>query len=168
MNKDKSLETALRKINSIFSKQDINQITIQRKYLPEIFSADLIEISKTDGFPLIKSSVITFFKAKNILSTFDPNEAQFTINYDNLIKLKQKQVKTLKHSLFLKDKKIRSLEKAIIRELITPSSNKDSIKGMDQKIISLQKEIEVLKKELTKKDNELKKLEAENKKLRKL
>lgn len=166
MNKKKSLEEALRKIQSIFLKEDVSQITIQRKYLPEIFTADLLEISKINGLPILKSFVIYFFKTNAILSLFDANEAQFKIIYDDLIKLKGEQLKTLKNSLLFKDKQIKTLEKTIIRELISSASNKDTIKEMDDTIISLQKEIEILKKELTKTDVELTRLKAENEKLR--
>ena len=166
MSKKKSLEEALKKIQSIFLKEDLSQITIQRKYLPEIFTADLLEISKTDGLPILKSFVIDSFKTNTILSLFDANEAQFKIIYDDLIKLKDEQLKTLKNSLLFKDKQIKTLEKTIIRELISSASNKDTIKEMDETIISLQKEIEFLNKELTKTDEELTRLKAENKKLR--
>ncbi len=54
MNRNKTLENAVRNITSIFNKQDGNQITIQKKYLSEIFELDLLEISKNDGLPILK------------------------------------------------------------------------------------------------------------------
>lgn len=35
-----------------------NELTIERQYLPEIFSADLLEISKNDELPNLKPFVI--------------------------------------------------------------------------------------------------------------
>jgi len=63
-NRNKSLELALRKIESVFNKQDVNQIAIQREYLPEIFDSDLLEISKSDGVPTINCLFFASFYLK--------------------------------------------------------------------------------------------------------
>lgn len=84
----KSLETALRKIKSIFNKQNVTLITIQRKYLPEIFSSDLFKIFEIDGLPILKPFVIDYFYINEITTEFSSNEVKFNYKKDNLIKLK--------------------------------------------------------------------------------
>ncbi|MFX1329110.1 MAG: hypothetical protein ACFE91_13365 [Promethearchaeota archaeon] len=54
MKRKESIEKVIRKIESIFKKQDTNQITIQRKTISEIFDADLLGIFKI------------FFREKNL------------------------------------------------------------------------------------------------------
>lgn len=76
-NRNKSLENAVRKIISIFSKQDVNQITIQRKYLPEIFDSDLLEISKSDGLPTVKAIALNYFLKNEIITNIYDYEVQF-------------------------------------------------------------------------------------------
>ncbi len=102
----KSLEKALRKIKSVFINQDADQITIQRIYLSEFFSADLLEISKTVGYPVLKPFVLEYFKDEGIETQFSVNEAQFTT-------LKDEQVKTLVNSLKLKEEVIQTLESSL-------------------------------------------------------
>ena len=60
-------EIAIKKIKSLMKKESVNELTINRKYLPEIFNADLLEISKNDGFPTLKPFVLEYFSAKRIL-----------------------------------------------------------------------------------------------------
>lgn len=55
----------------------VDKLTIQRQYLPEIFSADLLEISKDDGIPIIKQSVIGQFWLERISTILYNNEVQF-------------------------------------------------------------------------------------------
>ncbi|GAH59076.1 unnamed protein product, partial [marine sediment metagenome] len=50
---------------------------IQREYLPEIFSYDLLEISKDDGLPIIKQLVIGQFWLKRISTILYNTEVQF-------------------------------------------------------------------------------------------
>ncbi|MFX0030493.1 MAG: hypothetical protein ACFE8B_14880 [Candidatus Hermodarchaeota archaeon] len=47
--KSKDLATARRKIKSIMKKEGTDEITIERQYLPELFSVDLLEISVKTG-----------------------------------------------------------------------------------------------------------------------
>lgn len=79
MNINDSIERAIKKIDSIFKEQSVDRITIHRKYLPEIFYDDLLEISDTDGFPKIKPIVLANFKRKGILTKFFGDEVQFLI-----------------------------------------------------------------------------------------
>ena len=71
MNKDKNgkstdLASAESKIKSLMKKESTDAITIERQYLPEIFSADLLEISKHNGLPDLKPFVISYLKSKGI------------------------------------------------------------------------------------------------------
>jgi hypothetical protein len=91
----KSFEKAFRAIVSIFKKEKTNHITIQRKYLPEIVTQDLLELSKADGLPVIKSFYIEFFEINGFKVLFDANEAHFNLIYENLNKLKDNPVKIL-------------------------------------------------------------------------
>ncbi len=106
---------------------------------------------------------------------------------DNLIKLKDQQVKTLENSLQLKDEQIKTLEKTLktkddetktlektialkeeeIRKIASSAVDTSILKEKDKAITQLQKEIEILNEELAKADEELESLELENEKLRK-
>ena len=77
MNINDSIEKAIKKIESILEEQSVNKITIQKQYLPEIFDADLLEISNKDGFPKIKLILLVNFNRKGILTKFYGNEIQF-------------------------------------------------------------------------------------------
>lgn len=105
---------------------------------------------------------------------------------DNLLRLKDEQVKTLESSLNLKDEQIKTLgnslnikdeiaitlEKTIelkedeIRKLTSSSIDKNILKECKEKIQKLEKEIKILNGELVKADEELEGLELENEKLR--
>ena len=105
---------------------------------------------------------------------------------DNLIKLKDEQVKMLENSLQLKDEQIKTLERTLktkddetktlektillkeeeIEKLSSSAIDPNSLKNKDEKITQLQKEIEILNEELAKADEEIESLELENEKLR--
>lgn len=72
-----SLRKAIKKIISIFKEQSIDKITVQRKYLLEIFDADLLEISKNDGLPALKQIVLDYFEVRGIMTRFSDNVVQF-------------------------------------------------------------------------------------------
>ena len=69
-------ERAKKKIVSIMKKESVNELVIERKYLPEIFSADFLEISKDDGVPTLKPFVIISIMLYGIMTEF----------YDSVIK----------------------------------------------------------------------------------
>jgi len=165
MKRNKSLEKALKKIDSIFRKQDQNQITIQRKYLPEIFSADLLGISEDDGLPILQPFVLEYFTTNGIKVKFSINEAEFEARYGakkqlettvNLFKLKDEQIRTLENSLSLKDEQIKKLERTIllqeekIRKLASSDFWQENLRKKEEKITQLQKEIEILNENLSK------------------
>ena len=105
---------------------------------------------------------------------------------DNLIKLKDEQVKTLENSLALKDDQIKTLENSLkikdekaktleksielkeeeIKKLTSSAIDSTTLKEKDEKIKELRKELEILNGELAKSDEELERLELENEKLR--
>ncbi|MHA2036743.1 MAG: hypothetical protein ACW98X_09940 [Promethearchaeota archaeon] len=91
---------------------------------------------------------------------------------ENSLNLKDDQISTLENSLEIKDKKSETLEKTIqlkeeeIRKLESASIDKNILKEYDDKIQKLEKEIEILNGELAKSDEELESLELENEKLR--
>ena len=60
-----------------FKEQSIDKITVQRKYLLEIFDADLLEISKNDGLPALKQIILDYFEVRGIMTRFSDNEVQF-------------------------------------------------------------------------------------------
>ncbi|MFW9874858.1 MAG: roadblock/LC7 domain-containing protein [Candidatus Thorarchaeota archaeon] len=72
---NKILEKAFKKIKSIMSEQSVNKLTIQRKYLPEIFDAELLEIF--EGLPVLKPSVEKFFISKGINIKITIKEVKF-------------------------------------------------------------------------------------------
>ncbi len=72
-----SIAKAINKIESIFKEQSVNQITMHRKYLPEIFDGDLLEISDSDGLPTLKSVLVNHLWMNGIITKF----------YGNMIRL---------------------------------------------------------------------------------
>ncbi|MFX1575050.1 MAG: hypothetical protein ACFFB0_20120 [Promethearchaeota archaeon] len=119
MNLVDSIEKAIKKIEALFNEQGVDKITIQRKYLPEIFSADLLEISKNDGIPALKPFVLDYFKKIGMIMAFSINEIQFKMDYFtkmqlatkiNLLKLKDEQIKNLEDSLQNQAEKAKTLK----------------------------------------------------------
>lgn len=51
-------QSVRKKIESIMNKESTDEIAIDRKYLPEIFSANTLKISKDDGLPMLKSFIV--------------------------------------------------------------------------------------------------------------
>jgi hypothetical protein len=105
-------EEILSIINSLFEEQDVHKKMIQRKYLPEIFSSEMLDISKNDGFPTLKSFVLEFLMEHGIMVKSSTHSVQFKKGYikDNLLRLKDEQIKSLKNSLILKDEQIKNLK----------------------------------------------------------
>ncbi|MFX1478942.1 MAG: hypothetical protein ACFFCI_12495 [Promethearchaeota archaeon] len=91
---------------------------------------------------------------------------------EDSIKWKDEQIKTLENSLKLKDDKAETLETTIelkndeIRKLSAVSVNKNTLNEKIEKISQLERELEILNEELAKYDEELESLELENEKLR--
>jgi hypothetical protein len=49
----------------------------QRKYLPEIFNSDLLELSKSDGLPTIKAHAVSYFLKNEIIIHIYDYDVQF-------------------------------------------------------------------------------------------
>jgi predicted regulator of Ras-like GTPase activity (Roadblock/LC7/MglB family) len=71
------LDSALKKVEAIMREKSANEFTLQRKYLPEIFSRDLLIISEDDGFPTLKPFIIQYFNLRGFLIKFYGNLAKF-------------------------------------------------------------------------------------------
>ena len=91
---------------------------------------------------------------------------------ENSLRLKDEQIKTLENSLQIKDEKAETLEKTIklkeeeISKLKSSALDPNVVKAQDEKLKELEKEIEILNGELAKADEDLENLELENEKLR--
>ncbi|MFX0141443.1 MAG: hypothetical protein ACFFDN_47840, partial [Candidatus Hodarchaeota archaeon] len=72
----KLMEKGIRKIKSIMIEQQVNKVTIHRKYLQEIFNASLLLISEVDGYPSIRPEVLEYFESQRI----------FTKTYGNVLR----------------------------------------------------------------------------------
>ncbi len=66
---------ALKKIMRMMGK--VKELTITRKYLPEIFTADLLENSKIDGQPTFRPFALGYFKSCGILIRFQDTTVKF-------------------------------------------------------------------------------------------
>ena len=59
-----NMGNALRKVRGMMG--EIRSLSLKRKFLPNIFSGDLLENSKTDELPTFKSFVIRYFESCGI------------------------------------------------------------------------------------------------------
>ena len=66
---------ALKKIMRMMG--EVKKLTLTRRYLPEIFNADLLENSKTDGLPTFRPLTLGYFKSCGILVRFQSTEVKF-------------------------------------------------------------------------------------------
>ena len=66
---------ALRKIMRMMGK--VRELTITRKYLPEIFTADLLENSKIDGLPTFRPHILEYFESCGISTRFHDTKVIF-------------------------------------------------------------------------------------------
>ena len=91
---------------------------------------------------------------------------------EDSIKWKDEQIKTLESSLRIKDEKAKTLEETItlkddeIRKLNATSVDKNTLNEKNEKISNLEKELKILNEELAKYDEELESLGLENEKLK--
>ncbi len=66
---------ALKKITRMIGEG--KELTITREYLPEIFTADLLENSKIDGLPTFRPLTLGYFKSCGILIRFHDTNVKF-------------------------------------------------------------------------------------------
>ncbi|MFX1317377.1 MAG: hypothetical protein ACFE9T_16050 [Promethearchaeota archaeon] len=64
-------------IERLMLEHAVNELAVERKYLPEIFSADLLVISE-DGLPSLKRSIIIELKMRNIITELYGNVIKFS------------------------------------------------------------------------------------------
>ena len=58
-------------------KESINEVVVERKYLPEIFNNLILEISEDDGLPIVKPTVVEYFRSKLIETEIYGNVVKF-------------------------------------------------------------------------------------------
>lgn len=63
----KLVEKEIIKVKTIMKEESVNELTIHRQYLQEVFHPDLLEISKYDGNPAFKNDILTIFEIGGIL-----------------------------------------------------------------------------------------------------
>jgi hypothetical protein len=56
--RNKLVEKVWKKIDSTMKKESIEEITLERQYLPEIFDDEVLELSKDDGLPTFKPFIL--------------------------------------------------------------------------------------------------------------
>ena len=70
-------EEVFKKVESLMEKEDMNEITINREYLPEIFNKGVLEIFN-DGFPTLKPFILEFLRKKGIMTEIFGKVIKFT------------------------------------------------------------------------------------------
>jgi len=73
----KLVENGITKIKFIMKEESVNELTIHRKYLQEVFDAGLLEISNLDGFPIFKPGVVDCFEFMGIFTKLYGNVLKF-------------------------------------------------------------------------------------------
>ncbi|MFX0036454.1 MAG: zinc ribbon domain-containing protein [Candidatus Hermodarchaeota archaeon] len=73
----KKLSSVGKKIKSIMKNNSINELTIERQYLPEIFGADVLKISKDDGLPVLGPYVMRYLFTKGVSTDIFGNIIKF-------------------------------------------------------------------------------------------
>lgn len=66
-----------KKINSTMKKESVDELAIERKYLPEIFNEDYLELSKDDGLPTLKRFLLLCLLVFGIKTEFYGNVIKF-------------------------------------------------------------------------------------------
>ena len=77
MNKE-SEESAVNKIKSLLREEGVNEVTIERQYLLEIFSNDLLELSSDDGLPKLILSTLKYLSSRGILTRYKNKDVKFS------------------------------------------------------------------------------------------
>lgn len=77
MNKE-SAERAVTKIKSLLREEGVNEVTIERQYLLEIFSHDLLELSSDDGLPVLKLSAFNYVNTRGIITKYRNKDVTFS------------------------------------------------------------------------------------------
>ncbi|GAG11786.1 unnamed protein product, partial [marine sediment metagenome] len=75
-------EKAWKIIDSIMKKESIDEVTLERQYLPEVFDSEVLELSKDDGLPTLKPFILVYLGLKGIITKL----------YGNFLKLKKVEI----------------------------------------------------------------------------
>lgn len=71
------IQKGIDKVHKIMKEESLDKLTIHRRYLPEFFNRELIEISDYDGYPILKKEVLAYFSVSGILSRIYGNVLEF-------------------------------------------------------------------------------------------
>jgi len=71
-----SVKNAVERIEYLMKENDVLELAIERKYLPEIFNVDILDFSE-DGLPTLKSFVLKELFLKGIFTRFYGNVVKF-------------------------------------------------------------------------------------------
>ena len=64
-------EKAISKISYLMKEKQVNEMEVERKYLSELISHELIQQDESDNLPIIKPSVKSFFEKNRIKVEYD-------------------------------------------------------------------------------------------------
>ena len=78
MKDNEAAEKAWKIIDSIMKKESINEVTLERKYLPEVFNSKVLELSKEDGLPTLKLFIFVYLGLKGIITNLYGDVLKFT------------------------------------------------------------------------------------------
>lgn len=70
------INRATERIERLMKENAVDELAIERKYLPEIFSVNLLKLSK-DGLPKLKSFVVKEFYYRDIFTKLYGNVVKF-------------------------------------------------------------------------------------------
>jgi len=162
---------ARKKVESIMEKESIDVVSFERQYLPEIFDADALELSKDDGLPILKRFVSEYFKKNgidievygNVVKLF--KSELFKMNYKGEFPEKD-------HDLIEYLYKLEQLEGTVtqLEQLVPEEKKKDKkkqaahskmalkLKEKDEEIRDLKNRMGLLRKEKVRLQQEFKKL----------
>ena len=75
---NESAERAVDKIISLYREDGVQELTIERQYLLEIFSHDLLDLSSDDGLPILKSSALYYLNTRGIITIYRSKDVTFS------------------------------------------------------------------------------------------
>ena len=75
---EESEERAVNRIKSLLKEEGVNELTIERQYLLEIFSHDLLELNPYDGLPILASSTKKYLFTRGIRTQYKSMDVKFS------------------------------------------------------------------------------------------
>ena len=85
---EESAERAVKKIKSLMREAGVNELTIERQYLLEIFNHDLLELSSDDGLPMLKLSALKYFISRGIITKCKNKVVKIVSLFSNTLEVK--------------------------------------------------------------------------------